>query len=382
MPGKFQYDVEIKTNVAKLLENMKEVQDRLDDIEGKEHNIKVNINKNKIQNDITELGKVIAKYQKTIDSYAAKPKPNDQRPQYKETISKVRNEIKSLQILQESLQSSGTPINEQQLKLITEYRANIDKLILSLKSMPAVEKGSTATSRLKLMNRIGDYMNRNTAMSKEFRNELQGLYDELKDGDSSVDFGHTIKEFERIKGEIHSAGQEGKRFWDVVKERAWSGAAQVLGTYFGINDLIRYFKEGVGVVRELNTALTEMRKVSDETEQSLRRYQKTTFDTANDVGTTAKQIQNSTADYMRLGESLDDAAESAKTASILLNVSEFDNIEDATKSLVSMGQAYKDLDKLTIVDKLNEVGKIIAQTCSNVWCYENIAWQITISVKG
>ena len=73
MPGKFQYDVEIKTNVAKLLENMKEVQDRLDDIEGKEHNIKVNINKNKLQNDITELGKVIAKYQKTIDSYAAKP---------------------------------------------------------------------------------------------------------------------------------------------------------------------------------------------------------------------------------------------------------------------------------------------------------------------
>ena len=36
--------------------------------------------------------------------------------------------------------------------------------------------------------------------------------------------------------------------------------------------------------------------------------------------------------------------------------SEFDNIEDATKSLVAMGQAYKDLDKMTIVDKLNEVG--------------------------
>jgi hypothetical protein len=73
-------------------------------------------------------------------------------------------------------------------------------------------------------------------------------------------------------------------------------------------------------------------------------------------------------------ESLDEASESAKTANILLNVSEFDNIEDATKSLVSMGQAYKDLDKMTIVDKLNEVGKIVAQTYSNVWCYKNIAW--------
>ena len=60
---------------------------------------------------------------------------------------------------------------------------------------------------------------------------------------------------------------------------------------------------------------------------------------------------------MRLGLGIEDAKEAAKDANILLNVSEFDNIEDATKSLVSMSQAYKDLDKLTIVDKLNEVGK-------------------------
>ena len=131
--------------------------------------------------------------------------------------------------------------------------------------------------------------------------------------------------------------------------------AQVAGM-FSFYDVINGVKRGVSTVKELNTALTEMRKVSDESLQSLKNYQAATFDTADDVGTTAKQIQASTADYMRLGESLDEAANSAKTANILLNVSEFDNIEDATKSLVAMGQAYKDLDKMTIVDKLNEVG--------------------------
>ena len=125
---------------------------------------------------------------------------------------------------------------------------------------------------------------------------------------------------------------------------------------FGVNDIIRYGQNAINVVRELDTAYTEMRKVSDETEQSLKNYQKTTFDTADAVGTTAMQIQNSTADFMRLGEAMDDAAESARTANILFNVSEFDNIEDATSSLISMQQAYKDLDKITIVDKLNEVG--------------------------
>ena len=58
-------------------------------------------------------------------------------------------------------------------------------------------------------------------------------------------------------------------------------------------------------------------------------------------------------------ETLDQAAESARVANILLNVSEFENISDATDSLAAMGQAYKDLEKIEIVDKLNEVGKVI-----------------------
>lgn len=57
---------------------------------------------------------------------------------------------------------------------------------------------------------------------------------------------------------------------------------------------------------------------------------------------------------------MDEAAESAKTANILLNVSEFEGIDEATESLVSMSQAYKDLDKMEIVDVLNNIGKHIA----------------------
>lgn len=55
-------------------------------------------------------------------------------------------------------------------------------------------------------------------------------------------------------------------------------------------------------------------------------------------------------------ESINDAAESAKTANILLNVSEFDSIDSATESLIAMSAAYSELDKIEIVDKLNNVG--------------------------
>ena len=77
---------------------------------------------------------------------------------------------------------------------------------------------------------------------------------------------------------------------------------------------------------------------------------------AKSVGTTALQIQNSTADFMRLGQSMEEAKQSSVNANILKNVSEFDNIDDATSALISMKAAYSDLSQEKIIDSLNAVG--------------------------
>lgn len=127
-------------------------------------------------------------------------------------------------------------------------------------------------------------------------------------------------------------------------------------SFVGFYEVWGAIKQGFTYVKEFDTALTEMRKVSDETVQSLQRFQEESFDIANSVGTTAKVIQDSTADWMRLGESIDEATESAKVSNVLLNVSEFENIDDATDALVSMSQAYTEFEKIDIVDKLNNIG--------------------------
>ena len=41
---------------------------------------------------------------------------------------------------------------------------------------------------------------------------------------------------------------------------------------------------------------------------------------------------------------------------MLLNVSEFEDINSATESLTAMSQAYQELDKMEIIDKLNNIG--------------------------
>lgn len=104
-------------------------------------------------------------------------------------------------------------------------------------------------------------------------------------------------------------------------------------------DVINRFKQGVQYVREIDSALTELKKVTDETEETYERFLDTASKTASKVGSTIKDVVSSTADFARLGYSLQEAAKMAESAQILLNVSEFEDIGTATDTLVSAIQA-------------------------------------------
>lgn len=237
-----------------------------------------------------------------------------------------------------------------------KYEKKIKDTIATVTNMSASEKGYNFVSGQKELDKIHKLLNENSKMSSEAKAKIKAYYKEIESGNPSMSLDKIHGEILKIYNAEVEAGRAGRTLWDTLKNSGFHQIAAQMAGMFGVYDVINLGKEGFNVVRELNTALTEMRKVSDETVQSLKDYQATTFDTADAVGTTAKQIQNSTADWMRLGESMNQAAESAKDANVLLNVSEFEGIDEATESLVSMSQAYKDLDKMDIIDVLNNIG--------------------------
>ena len=162
-------------------------------------------------------------------------------------------------------------------------------------------------------------------------------------------------EFERIKASAASAGTLGKSFGDSLK-KSFMGLGRYLATYTSFYRVIGTIKSAVNMVKELDTALMEVRKVAAKPLSELKEWQKGTFEQADEVGTTGKQLQQSTAAWLRLGKSFSESQEAAKASSWLLNVSEFKSIDDATTALVSMKQAYNDLSFEDIIDKLNNVG--------------------------
>ena len=241
----------------------------------------------------------------------------------------------------------GEEAKEAQLK-IKELTEDLKEI-----SSPAATKNQTTS----LAKQISGFMDKNTRISGEARSELQSYFNTLMSGASvsSDALNNMAQRFKEVKIAEEQAGRLGGNIFNQMVGKMREGIAY-LTTKVSAYEIFNQFRQGFEIIHQFDDALTEMMKVSDETRTSLERYQKTTFDTADAIGTSALQLQNSTADFMRLGESLNEAAESAKVANVLMNVSEFQNIDEATKSLIAMSAAYDDLSKMNIIDKLNEVG--------------------------
>lgn len=332
----------LKQNTQKVKENT----------QAKEQN--ANVNLNKYDKRLDSYNGKVDKYQATIDRFNDGGWTSDTYLKNVQAVKNVVNEYGTL--LNELKGKDASLVTSDDISKLDEYEKKIKDTIATVTNMSASEKGYNFVSGQKELDKIHKLLNENSKMSSEAKAKIKAYYAEIESGNPSMSLDKIHGEILKIYNAEVEAGRAGRTLWDTLKNSGFHQIAAQMAGMFGVYDVINLGKEGFNVVRELNTALTEMRKVSDETVQSLKDYQATTFDTADAVGTTAKQIQNSTADWMRLGESMNQAAESAKDANVLLNVSEFEGIDEATESLVSMSQAYKDLDKMDIIDVLNNIG--------------------------
>jgi len=346
--------VESATNSIKEENNVLEqnTQKIKENTQAKEQN--ANANLNKYDKRLDSYNGKVDKYQATIDRFKDGGWTSNT---YLKKIQAVRDAVEQYATLLNNIKTNQNGIaTDEDIQNLDKYEKKIKDTIATVTNMSAAEKGYSKLAGQKEIDKINKILRENSAMSSEAKAKIKAYKQELISGNPSVSLEKIHGEILKIVNAEELASRAGRSFFDTLKNSGFHQLAAQMAGMFGFYDVINLGKEGFNVVRELNTALTEMRKVSDETVQSLKDYQATTFDTADAVGTTAKQIQNSTADWMRLGESMNQAAESAKDANVLLNVSEFEGIDEATESLVSMSQAYKDLDKMDIIDVLNNIG--------------------------
>nr|DAN91922.1 MAG TPA: minor tail protein [Caudoviricetes sp.] len=160
--------------------------------------------------------------------------------------------------------------------------------------------------------------------------------------------------------------------WEQFKGIASRKAKEISGFLVGGSSIyaaINQIKKGITYVKEIDTALTELKKVTDETDATYKKFLTTASQTAGQIGSTVKDFTNATADFARLGYNIEQASDLAKAASVYANVGdEISDISEASDSIISTmhGFGIEAENAMTIVDKFNEVGNNFAISSSGI----------------
>lgn len=306
-----------------------------------------------LSNALTNASKALsADLSKKLQSYIDKlGKAEDGTTKYSDTIKKLQEVRQKLATFQNT---QATDVN--QIKAIfDEYQVGADVYSEALAKIKTAQKEVLESQKAQLSLDIEKWLRDNTKAAAKYETELRQLQKDIQKVSTAEELDAIRTKVLKFEESAEKAKLTGSAFADTLK-RKFKELGTYLMSFASFYQVVNVLKQGVSIVHDYDDAFTEMRKVTTASTSSLKEFQKESFNLANQVGTTAQELQQSTADWLRLGESFEEAKKSAQDANVLLNVSEFEDINSATESLTAMSQAYQELDKIEIIDKLNNIG--------------------------
>lgn len=251
-----------------------------------------------------------------------------------------------------------------------ELEANLDRYARAMRQVNieaaeftrnrSVERtiNSEATALKNLSRQMSDYINanRNLINNREGYRNLTSLFDRVNTG--QVDSSSARKEYSAIRAEMKTLGLESETLGQRI--------SKLFGDHFntavalaGINALQAGIQQLVVSVRDVDAAMTEMRKVSDLTGSELDQFLDDAASRAQSLGASLADTVYATADAVKLGYGVDEAETLADSSLVYMNVGDnIASIDDASSSLISTMKAFniEAENSIGIVDKFNAVG--------------------------
>ncbi|MDE6149052.1 MAG: phage tail tape measure protein, partial [Ruminococcus sp.] len=151
------------------------------------------------------------------------------------------------------------------------------------------------------------------------------------------------------------------------------GLASKFGSWLTVSQAIMYsiqaIRKMVTASIELDTAMTELKKVTDESDATYNKFLENAESRAKKVGASLSDVVTASADFARLGYNIDDASKLADVATVYKNVGDgIQDISEASESIIATMQAFGmgAAEAMSIVDKFNEVGNNYAISSEGV----------------
>lgn len=320
---------------------------------------------NKIQLSIETGG-----YESKVDSLIARTR------QWTDANGNARISTDNLSLAFDKLLSASnafsdnkTIANQQTLiKAENELNIEIEKVTNSVRKRNAeFAKDATISS---LHNQIQKFYDNNGAAHRKWGSQLKQMLSETASGAELTKERVTeIKTaFNGVASAAQQAGKIGKTWFQSFKDAAKFLTYWTSPTFITMKTIAE-IKQGINTVKELDTALVDLKKTTTMTGNELENFYYDSNKVAKQMGVTTKEIINQAAEFSRLGYSSKQAAtEMAKYSSWFKTISPGMSIEKAGDTLTSVMKAFKydvqDVEK--IMSMINTVGNNFAVSNADI----------------
>lgn len=146
----------------------------------------------------------------------------------------------------------------------------------------------------------------------------------------------------------------------------FANSFKVMSSYITANMVFNFVKrqlrDMVQEVTAVDTAMVELRKVTEATDEQFEAFAISAGKTGRELGASVSDVINATSTFSRAGFSLPDAEELGRIATLYKNVGDGIDIEGASESIISVMKAFniEAEESERIIDRINKVSNNFA----------------------
>lgn len=217
----------------------------------------------------------------------------------------------------------------------------------------------TSSQRLSLLDKAQKTLRENSSYTKESKAEIKNYIGEINNlGSSMSKLDHTriSNGLKDIDIQMQAIDKSGKSLPEELG-RVFKQIGELNVTHDAIQKIPEILSIMAKEVLNVDTAMTNLYKVTDETNSKYNEFLGNTGKASKSIGRDISSYITQTSEWAKLGYSMDQSAELSKISSIYSNVGEVDD-KTAVSDLVTVMKAYNlQYDEaLSIVDRYNKLG--------------------------
>ena len=247
-----------------------------------------------------------------------------------------------IQEIQATLNGTATnPLSDAQVvekykeaqMALTQYKNVMTEVRIEQKSMITEAKANQNADA------VQKWCNNNSKALKKYGAELEDIQQKMRTTFDAKGQAALQQQAKQIFAKAGAEGLLGKSFGDEIK-RAFTRIGEFTGIYYVTSKLRQVPQQMVSEVIKIDTAMTELRKVSTASASEITNYFEQATESAYKYGQAINEVVDSTASWVRLGYSLQDATILTDVASELGKVGAGLNVDKATEGLQAVLKGF------------------------------------------